>query len=179
MNPILNFKPYGPKIHFSVVFPSARRYPEWSRGKSTTTAFQNSPFNSSLLRPDIFLVTVSLLFLVSKDELSQYSVWLQTWQAGFDTRQRQRIFFSSLCIQTSSGAHSASYAMGTGGYFPGVKRGRRVTLTTQPPLVPRSGMCRSYMSSSPCRLHGGSGTALLYWNIFPISFSFQQFNRWE
>jgi hypothetical protein len=39
---------------------------------------------------------------------------------------------SSLCVQTSSGAHPASCKMGIGGPFPGVNRGRGVTLTTHP-----------------------------------------------
>jgi hypothetical protein len=30
-------------------------------------------------------------------------------------------FSSSLCVQTGSGAHPASYTMGTGGLFPGGK----------------------------------------------------------
>jgi hypothetical protein len=37
---------------------------------------------------------------------------------------------SSLCVHISSEAHPASYAMGTVGPFPGVKRGRGVTLIT-------------------------------------------------
>jgi hypothetical protein len=37
-----------------------------------------------------------------------------------------------LCAQAGSGAHSASYVMGTGGPSPAVKRGRGVTLTTHP-----------------------------------------------
>jgi hypothetical protein len=37
---------------------------------------------------------------------------------------------SSLCVQTGSGAHPASYSVGTGGPFP-----RGVTLTTHPHLV--------------------------------------------
>jgi hypothetical protein len=37
---------------------------------------------------------------------------------------------------------------------PGVKRGRGVTLTTHPHLVPRLRMSRSYTSSPPRRLHG-------------------------
>jgi hypothetical protein len=41
-------------------------------------------------------------------------------------------FPSSLCVQTSSGAHPASCTMGTGGSFPGVKGDRSVTLTTHP-----------------------------------------------
>jgi hypothetical protein len=43
-------------------------------------------------------------------------------------------FSSSPCVQTGSGAHPASYPVGTGGSFPGVKRGRGVTLTTHPHL---------------------------------------------
>jgi hypothetical protein len=41
----------------------------------------------------------------------------------------------SILVETSSGAHPASYPMGTGGPFPGVKRGRGVMLTTHPHLV--------------------------------------------
>jgi hypothetical protein len=45
--------------------------------------------------------------------------------------------FSSLCVPTGSGAHTASCTMDTGGRFPrGLKRGRGVTLTTHPHLVP-------------------------------------------
>jgi hypothetical protein len=44
---------------------------------------------------------------------------------GLDDRgsisDRGRIFSSSLCVQTGSGAHPASYPMGTGGPFPGGK----------------------------------------------------------
>jgi hypothetical protein len=41
-------------------------------------------------------------------------------------------FSSILCVQTGSGAHPASYTMGTGGPFRGLKRCRGVTLTTHP-----------------------------------------------
>jgi hypothetical protein len=37
---------------------------------------------------------------------------------------------------------------------PGVKRGRGVTLTTHPHLVPRSRISRNYTASPPKRLHG-------------------------
>jgi hypothetical protein len=44
---------------------------------------------------------------------------------GLDDRgsipDRGRYFSSSLCVQTGSGAHSASCPMGTGGPFPGGK----------------------------------------------------------
>jgi hypothetical protein len=62
-------------------------------------------------------------------------------------------FSSTLCVQTGSGAHPASCTMGTGGPFPGAKRGWGVTLTTQPHLVPRSRMSRSYTYSHPKRHH--------------------------
>jgi hypothetical protein len=39
----------------------------------------------------------------------------------FDPRQRQEIFTSNLCVQTGSGALSASCPLGTGGPFPGGK----------------------------------------------------------
>jgi hypothetical protein len=48
-------------------------------------------------------------------------------------------FSSSIYVQTGSRAHPASCKMGTGGGLsPGLKRGRVVTLTTHPHLVPRS-----------------------------------------
>jgi hypothetical protein len=56
-------------------------------------------------------------------------------------------FSSSLCVQTGSGVHSPSCTMGTGGPYPGVKRGRGLTLTTHLRLVSRSRMSRSYTSS--------------------------------
>jgi hypothetical protein len=40
---------------------------------------------------------------------------------GFDPRQRQRYFSSSHCAQICSGAHPASFPVGTRGPFPGTK----------------------------------------------------------
>jgi hypothetical protein len=52
---------------------------------------------------------------------------------GIRFRTGTRNFSSNLCVQTGSGAHSASCTLGTGGSFPpGVKRGRGVKLTTHP-----------------------------------------------
>jgi hypothetical protein len=66
----------------------------------------------------------------------------------------ERIFFSSLCVHTGSGAHSASCAMGTRGPLPEAKAwpGRGADQLSQ--LVPRSRMSRRYTSSPPKRLHG-------------------------
>jgi hypothetical protein len=60
---------------------------------------------------------------------------------------RDKLFFSSLYVQTSPEAHPAPYPMGTGGPFPAVTSGRDVTLTTLPYLVPISRMSRIYTSS--------------------------------
>jgi hypothetical protein len=49
-------------------------------------------------------------------------------------------FYSSLCVQTSAEAHQDSYAMSIEGPFSGIKRGRGVTLTTDPHLVLMSKM---------------------------------------
>jgi hypothetical protein len=63
-------------------------------------------------------------------------------------------FSSSPCVQTGSGAHPASYPMGTGSPFPGGKArpGRDANHSLH--LVPRLSMSRSYTSSLPMRLHG-------------------------
>jgi hypothetical protein len=50
----------------------------------------------------------------------------------------ERIFPLSSCVLTGSEAHPASCTMGTGVLSPVVKRGRGVTLSIHPRLVPRS-----------------------------------------
>jgi hypothetical protein len=49
-------------------------------------------------------------------------------------------------------------------WVPGVKRGRGVTLTTHPHLVPRSRMSRSYISSPPGAPVACSGTIFFKWS---------------
>jgi hypothetical protein len=60
--------------------------------------------------------------------------------------------------------------MGTVGPLRGAKRGRGVTLTTHPHLMPRSRMSRSYISSPPSAFMACSGTALafLYFNFIQL-----------
>jgi hypothetical protein len=70
-------------------------------------------------------------------------------------------FSPNLCVQTGSEAHPASCTMCNGGPFPGAKRGRGMTLTTHPHLVPRSLMSRSYTPLPPSSCVACSGTALL------------------
>jgi hypothetical protein len=72
---------------------------------------------------------------------------------GIRSPAGEKNFSSILCVQTGSEAHPASYTMGTGGLFPGAKRGWGVTLTTHPYLMPRSRMSRSYTSSPYKRRH--------------------------
>jgi hypothetical protein len=76
-------------------------------------------------------------------------------------------FSSSLCVHAGSGAHPASYPMGTGGPFPGCKAqpGRDADHTSNLVVKPR--MSRSYTSSPPCRLHCCSGTAFYKRYLIP------------
>jgi hypothetical protein len=111
---------------------------------------------------------LKLLFDGAPDVLTLWEYQTQKFEnhrsrrPGLYPRQRQRKHFpSSLCAQTSSEAHPASYPVGTRSPFPGGKTWPCVTLTTLPHLVPSSGMSRSHTSSS-WRLHGGSMTALFY-----------------
>jgi hypothetical protein len=74
------------------------------------------------------------------------------WPTGrwrFDLRQRRKDFSSSLCVQTALGPTQPPVQRVPGVLSPGLKRGRGVTLTTHPHLVPRSRMSRSYTSSPP------------------------------
>jgi hypothetical protein len=84
------------------------------------------------------------------------SVSLTTdWTTGVRSPTEAEDFSSSLCVQTGSGAHPASYQMGTGGSFPGgeARPGRD--------SVPRLSMSRSFSSSPPCAFMVCSGTAEL------------------
>jgi hypothetical protein len=55
---------------------------------------------------------------------------LDYWAIGVRSPAGAKDFSFNLCVHTGSGAHPASCTMGTGGPFPGAKRGRGVTLTT-------------------------------------------------
>jgi len=73
---------------------------------------------------------------------------------------RGEVFFPLTSDQTSFEARPVFGLMGTRGPFPGVKRGRGVTLTTHTHLVPMW-MSRSYTSCPPSASMVCSGTALL------------------
>jgi hypothetical protein len=57
-------------------------------------------------------------------------------------------------VKNGSGAHPASYPMGTRGSFPGGKAAGGVKLTTHLQIAPRSKNECSYTSTPPIRLHG-------------------------
>jgi hypothetical protein len=94
--------------------------------------------------------------------------WLDYRAIGIRSPAEVKAFSSILCVQTGSEAPPASFTMGTGGPFPGAKRGRGVTLTTHPHLVPRSRMSRSYTSSPPSATMACSGTAFVVYLTTPV-----------
>jgi hypothetical protein len=67
--------------------------------------------------------------------VSEYG--LDDREIGVRSPAEARNFSSNLGVQTGSEAHPVSCTMGTVGPFPGAKRGRGVTLTTHPHIVPR------------------------------------------
>jgi hypothetical protein len=76
-----------------------------------------------------------------------HSVWLQNGRSWLDPRQRQRIFSQASVFRAAlSSTHPIQWVPVI--LTPRVKRGRGVTLTTLPHLVPRSRMSRSYISLS-------------------------------
>jgi hypothetical protein len=77
-------------------------------------------------------------------------VWLRARQSGFDPRQGQRIFLLAPASIPALGPTQPPIQW----VSKGVKRGRDVTLTTHPHLVPGLSMSRSYTSSPPLFLHG-------------------------
>jgi hypothetical protein len=80
-------------------------------------------------------------------------------------------FSSNLCDQTGSEAHPASCTMGTGGPFPGSKRGLGVTLTTHRYLVLRSKWVGAIPPLPPSATMACSGTALLLQALVTALFS--------
>jgi hypothetical protein len=87
----------------------------------------------------------------------QYTVWLRTGRSRFDSRQTQRIFPLASVSRPALGPTQPPVH-----WILGVKRGRGVTLTTHPHLVPRSRMSRSYTSSPHKRLRS------VWWNSFSL-----------
>jgi hypothetical protein len=102
--------------------------------------------------------------------LSQYSVWLRAGRSGFDSRQRQKDFSTSLSVETGSRAHPDSCTMDTWGSFPGAKARPGRDADDSPHLVSTSRMSRSYTSSPPSASVACSGTALAFMLLMIIYF---------
>jgi hypothetical protein len=67
-----------------------------------------------------------------------YDYGLDDRAIGVRSLAEAKDFSCSLCVQTGSGAHPASFPVGTCCLFPGAKCGPSLTLTTHHHLVPRS-----------------------------------------
>jgi hypothetical protein len=107
--------------------------------------------------------TVTIQITVSQARQS-----IQCLTTGWTTGVRSRIFppedFSaSLCVQTGSGAHPVSCAMGTRGPFPRGKARPGRDADHSPPLVPSLRKRRSYTSSPPSAIHG------VWWDHFTFN----------
>jgi hypothetical protein len=93
----------------------------------------------------------------------------------FDPRQRQRIFLLASGSRPALGRTQTPVQWVPGVLSPGVKRGRGVTLTTHPHLVPRLRMSRSYTSSPHKRFHACCGTALLFPELITVILKIEKF----
>jgi hypothetical protein len=89
-------------------------------------------------------------------EVVQLLQSLRTGLLGLDPRQEQRNF--PLASVSRPGLRPTQPPIQ---WVPEVKHSRGVTPTTHPHLLLRPRMSRSYISSPPWRLHGGSRTVLL------------------
>jgi hypothetical protein len=130
-----------------------------SRHMRTNLWSEHSAFTStSCFILDCYFTWTSLccVYNAYPDMEVRLILWCLTtdWTTGVWTPAEVRGFFCSLCVQTGSEVHPASCTMSTGDPFLGVKRGRGVTLTIHPHLLPRSKMSRSYTSSLSKRFRG-------------------------
>jgi hypothetical protein len=80
----------------------------------------------------LFLCVVYLIEEPGTSVSTVFNYGLYDREIGVRSLTDAEDFSSILCVQTGSGAHSPSYALGTGVLYPGVKGGRGVTLTTHP-----------------------------------------------
>jgi hypothetical protein len=113
---------------------------------SIDSEFRNEKCNSG------FTIKKNYKIFFDKGIVSDYG--LDDRAIGVRFQEGAKNFSSNLCVQTGTEARPVFNTMSIGGPFAGAKRGRGVTLTTHPHLVPRSRMSRSYTSSPPKRHHG-------------------------
>jgi hypothetical protein len=100
------------------------------------------------------------------------------WTTGlwrFDPSQRRKDFFPLASVSRPALRPTQPPVQWVLGVLsPRLKRGRGVTLTTHPHLVPRSTLSRSYISSPPKRLRGvqWDSFSFLLINVYYIHLSF-------
>jgi hypothetical protein len=99
------------------------------------------------------MVTFSSYFFISPYQTTD-------WKTGIRSPAEAKDFSSSLCVQTSPEAISASNPIGTRFLSPGVNCGRGVTLSTHPQVELKSGISRSYISFLVSSYTQSSRTAL-------------------
>jgi hypothetical protein len=106
---------------------------------------------------------VQYVWCVCEPGISHYSVWLRAGRLsdrGSIPGRGEMIFPLASVSRPALGPAQPPVQWVPGVLSPGLKRGRGVTLTTRPHLVPRSNMSRSYTSSPQSALVVCSGTAL-------------------
>jgi hypothetical protein len=163
---VFNLVPYLSYIHFKIIQSTPRcseRFPTVRLSELYQGLFLNCPSVrptcplSDTLRFD-HRVTVWWTLQTVEEPGSSGSIvsdyGLGDRMIGVRSRAGITDFSSNLSVQIGSEAHLTSCTMGTEVPFPGAKRGRGLTLTTHPHLVPSSRMSRSYTSSPPKRHHG-------------------------
>jgi hypothetical protein len=98
--------------------------------------------------------------------LSQYSVWLRAGRSGYRGSipgRGERIFPLASVSRPALGPTQLPFQWVPGVLSPAVKRGRDLTLTTYPHLVPRSCRSRRYISSPPL-------SRSLWWDLAESAF---------
>jgi hypothetical protein len=102
--------------------PSARKWKSYNITQVKDCSYDD--FRAFLRYNHTFLILFNLARILYGGAGVAQSVQCLTtdWTAGVRTPTEAEDFSSTLCVQTGSGAHPASYTMGTGGSFPGGKK---------------------------------------------------------
>jgi hypothetical protein len=124
----------------------------WARGRRCAEPSKSLP--SSYV--PVTLVLVGWLKVSRSNSVSIVSGYgLDDWAIEVRSPAEVEGFFPVASVSRPAlGPTQPPVQWASGVLSPGVKCGRGVKLTTNPHLVPRSRMSRSYTSSPPKRLHG-------------------------